>query len=128
MTFYEKLCELCEERGIYVTNIGQFIMVNGNPIGKSSVTAWKNGAKPRPVTLVAIADYFKVPVSYLKDDDETEQASHGDCSHCACADNCKCHLSPQEHQLIRMFRDASELDKIKMVSKVLEVWEHREKE
>lgn len=126
MTFYEKLTELCFERGIDVTNIGQHVSVDGTPLASSTVGNWRSGSKPRPKTIKALADYFKVPVGYLRDDEQetVKQAPVKNCDSCPCREKCVCDLSDQEHEIIRMFRDVPQIDKMRMIKEILAIWEN----
>lgn len=79
MTTYEKIKDLCENAGFSISAIGQ--KVPGLSINKASITGWKNGSKPRPDKIKAIADYFGVTAEYLTNDDavsvQTVQDNHG---------------------------------------------------
>ena len=83
MTTYEKIKELCERAGFSISSISQNIP--GLSVNKASVTGWKNGAKPRPDKIKAIADYFGVTVDYLTNDDsvnvQTVTDNHGIIGH-----------------------------------------------
>ncbi len=63
MTTYEKIRELCEKEGFSISSLGE--KIPGLSINKASITGWKNGSKPRPGKIKAIADYFGVSVEYL---------------------------------------------------------------
>ncbi len=79
MTTYEKIKELCENAGFSISAISQNIP--GLSVNKASITGWKNGSKPRPDKIKAIADFFGVTVEYLTSDDvvsvQTVQDNHG---------------------------------------------------
>lgn len=83
MTTYEKIKELCENAGFSISSISQ--KIPGLSINKASITGWKNGSKPRPDKIKAIADYFGVTVEYLTNDEEvsvqTVQDNHGIIGH-----------------------------------------------
>lgn len=68
MTFYEKVKELCEKEGFEISNLGKNLTEFN--IAKSTISQWKNGAKPRAKNIKAIADFFGVPTDYLTDDDK----------------------------------------------------------
>lgn len=74
MTTYEKIKELCEKEGFSISALSQHIP--GLSVNKASITGWKNGSKPRPDKIKAIADYFGVSTEYLLNDDVTVEASH----------------------------------------------------
>ena len=62
MTFYEKYCELCRQRGLKPHSkelAAQFGITN------AAVTRWKNGGVPKTETLDRIAKYFGVSVDWL---------------------------------------------------------------
>lgn len=83
MTTYEKIKELCENAGFSISSISQ--KIPGLSINKASITGWKNGSKPRPDKIKAIADYFGVTVEYLTNDEgvsvQTVQDNHGIIGH-----------------------------------------------
>lgn len=83
MTTYEKIKELCENAGFSISSISK--KIPGLSINKASITGWKNGSKPRPDKIKAIADYFGVTVEYLTSDEEvsvqTVRDNHGIIGH-----------------------------------------------
>ena len=83
MTTYEKIKELCDNAGFSISSISK--KIPGLSINKASITGWKNGSKPRPDKIKAIADYFGVTVEYLTSDEEvsvqTVQDNHGIIGH-----------------------------------------------
>lgn len=74
MTTYEKIKELCEKEGFSISALSQNIP--GLSVNKASITGWKNGSKPRPDKIKAIANYFGVSTEYLLNDAVTVEASH----------------------------------------------------
>lgn len=66
--FYKRLRDLCEERGMTVNELAKALKLSSG-----SPTAWKNGAEPRYVTVIKIANYFGVSAGYLLGK-ETEKA------------------------------------------------------
>lgn len=68
--FWTNFLELCSKYEKKPTNV---IMDLG--ISRGSVTNWKNGATPQNTTLLKIADYFNVPVSYFSESDVSSAAS-----------------------------------------------------
>ena len=59
--FYDKFKELCDDRGISVTKA-----LNEIGLSRALGTKWKKtGATPNGETLVAIAEYFGVPIDYF---------------------------------------------------------------
>lgn len=121
MPFFERLDDLCKENGIELSNLGKVI---GIPVSRSSVSRWRDGVVPRNSTLKAIADYFRVDVAYLLGS-ETAPTRSGEmnCAECPCADDCQCVLSAQERQIIDMFRNASEIGKMRIIHSIVEIWE-----
>ena len=68
MDFYNKVKDLCEKNGHSVTALAD--KLPGQPINRSAIHNWKTGAKPRPATVKAIADYFGVSIAYLTGEDD----------------------------------------------------------
>jgi len=58
--FYERLKNICDNRGITVT----YLLKTLN-ISTSKGTAWKNGSTPNSEVALKIADYFNVSTDYL---------------------------------------------------------------
>lgn len=67
--FFDRLKELCETKGIRMSNLlKELNMSPGN------ITRWKNGTVPDGNTLVSLAKYFTVSTDYLLGlNDEREQ-------------------------------------------------------
>lgn len=63
--FFDRLKQLCDDRGISVyracTDIG---------LNRSAVAKWKNGGQPNGSTAAKLADYFNVTTDYLLGKDE----------------------------------------------------------
>lgn len=128
MAFYEQFENLCKDHGIDPTRIGQFVWINGSPISSSTVSAWKNGATPRNVTVKALADYFRVPVSHFTESNEPEKiTASGDCENCPRKDECSCILSAQELELVRKFRSCSESGKMALIYELMKIWNQEPK-
>lgn len=66
MSLYERVAQLCTNRGIEISNLGKEI---GIKLDKSTISHWKGGSVPRRSTVKAIADYFGVSVGYLTNDE-----------------------------------------------------------
>lgn len=69
--FWEKYVQLC-------LNAGKSPNAAASDIGIASgtVTKWKNeNSEPRSTTLLKIADYFGVPVSYFSEEDQETEKS-----------------------------------------------------
>ena len=63
--FYDKYKELCAKKGI-----SPFAAARDLGISSRTQGNWKKGSSPRFETLMNIAEYFRVPVSYFDDDDD----------------------------------------------------------
>lgn len=59
--FYDRLQELCRERGIALTNV----VVDILKMSRGNLSRWKNGAVPKGDTLSTLAEYFGVSTDYL---------------------------------------------------------------
>lgn len=70
--FYDKFIYLCNLNDISPTAVLQKIGIN-----KSNNTKWSNGSIPAQRNLKKLADYFNVPVSYLKGETEDPSADEG---------------------------------------------------
>lgn len=89
------------------------------PAASATVTGWKQGSIPRKSTLKKIADHFGVTVDYLLSDEPTtpskwdsrkETSEYGT-------------LSSAEKQMIDMYREMSELGRMRMASVILKVYD-----
>lgn len=114
MAFIDNLERLCYENGESLFSVAQAIGKS-----KSSVTFWKNGSIPRKSTLKEIADHFGVTVDWLlsdeavtpsKWDSKKETSEYGT-------------LSSQEKQIIDMYRELTEMGKLRMLSAILRVYD-----
>lgn len=63
--FYDKYKELCAKKGI-----SPFAAARDLGISSRTQGNWKQGSEPRFSTLLKIAEYFRVDVSYFNDDDD----------------------------------------------------------
>ena len=59
--FYERLCELCQERGVALTNV----VIKELGMSRGNLSRWKNGSVPKGDTLSTLARYFDVSTDYL---------------------------------------------------------------
>lgn len=59
--FYDRLQELCKERGVALTNV----IVDTLKMSRGNLSRWKNGAVPKGDTLSALSEYFGVSTDYL---------------------------------------------------------------
>ena len=58
--FFNRLKQLCDEKGISVYRACESIGLN-----RSAVAKWKTGGKPNGTTAAKLADYFGVTTDYL---------------------------------------------------------------
>lgn len=66
--FYDRLKELCQEKGITLTNlVKELHMSTGN------LSKWKNGNVPKSDTIGALAEYFGVSTDYLMGNDTRKE-------------------------------------------------------
>ena len=63
--FYEKYLMLCAK-----ANKTPSGAANEMGLSRGTANGWKNGKQPNDVTVAKIAQYFNVPVSFLKNDSE----------------------------------------------------------
>ena len=117
MGFYANFERLCIENG---ESIAMALREIG--LTSKSATGWKNGSVPHNTTLKKIADHFGVTVDYLladnpppvtKWDSTKETSEYGT-------------LTPQEKQLVDMYRELTEMGKMRLIQAVLNVYD-REK-
>lgn len=114
MGFYDNLKRLCYENGESMNSVAKAI-----GMGSSMVTGWNQGSIPRKGTLKKIADHFGVTVDYLlsdeavtpsKWDSKKETSEYGT-------------LSSQEKQIIDMYRELTEIGKMRLIQAVLNVYD-----
>lgn len=60
MMFYERLRDICKERGTTVTN-----MLSKLGIATGSTGNWKRGSLPNGEILIKIADYLNTSIDYI---------------------------------------------------------------
>ena len=63
--FFSRCQQLCRDNGISPNALGRQLGASSG-----SITAWKQGALPRPAMLRKIAEYFSVTTQYLTGNDE----------------------------------------------------------
>lgn len=73
MSLYERVVQLCTNKGIEISNLGKEM---GIKLDKSTISHWKGGSVPRRSTVKAIADYFGVTVEYLTSDAPAENSNN----------------------------------------------------
>lgn len=114
MGFYQHFEQLCLERGESMDGIVKELGFSGGV-----VTKWKNGSVPRNSTLKKIADHFGVTVDYLLSDEAVTPSkwdSRKETSEYGV-------LSSQEKQIIDMYRELTEMGKMRMLSAILRVYD-----
>lgn len=67
--FYNRLQELCKERGVALTNV----VVDTLKMSRGNLSRWKNGAVPKGDTLSTLAEYFGVSTDYLLGTDSAKE-------------------------------------------------------
>ena len=67
--FWDNFVFLCEKKGEAPNAVAAKLKLSSG-----SVTAWKDGVKPRPTTLLKIANYFGVTVDFLISDKRKEKS------------------------------------------------------
>lgn len=109
MNFYNKYVRLCKQKGIAPSKAGEEIGVS-----RSAVSRWAQGTKPTPATMVKIADYFGVPVSYF--DDTGLEMPDFDLQLFA-----EDGLTAQEKALIAAFRPLDEVNRAKALAYIADL-------
>jgi transcriptional regulator with XRE-family HTH domain len=108
MSFYEKVKNLCELRGISITSLAKEL-----DFSKSAPTTWKksNGV-PRNSTIKKLSDFFNVPITYFLDDGSTNSHNtiNGNNIIIGNGNSCGENLTEQEKALLDIF---GKLDVIK---------------
>lgn len=128
--FYQRITKLCEERGISLTKLAQ-------DVGKGSATAtgWKKGSAPRSETLLAIAEYFGVPVSFLTGEtsvsNSSVQTNNGAIGNfhapVTISNGSERTLSTNEIEMLRMFTKLEAIDQAKVLVFTHELLEKNKK-
>lgn len=114
MAFIDNVERLCYEAGESLYDV-----VKSIGMAASTVTGWRQGSVPRRATLKAIADHFGVTVDFLLSD-ETVTPSKWDSRKETSEYGA---LSSQEKQIIDMYRELSEMGKMRMLSAILRVYD-----
>lgn len=109
---YEIIKELCKNNGISLSKLCKELNM-----GTSTFTEIRSG---RTKTLSAnklskIADYFNVSVDYLLGKEDREQKKVPDLK----ANNST--LSEQEQTIIKIFREATEEDRLEMIASIINI-------
>lgn len=100
MRFYEKFLRLCNEKGVSPSKAGTDI-----GLSRSAVSRWANeNAMPTDATMLKIAAYFDVPVSYFIEGGAENSGF-----------NIQLYAAAQERVLIETFRSLDEISKAKLL-------------
>lgn len=65
--FYERFLRLCTNAKKSPSGVATAI-----GLSNAAATGWKNGKNPSDTTIYKLADYFGVPVSYFKEEEQKE--------------------------------------------------------
>lgn len=71
--FYDRFSKVCKEKGTTPTSV-----VKAVGLSTGGMAHWKKGATPKIDTLRKLADYLKVDVNDLLDDDQKEKPAEDD--------------------------------------------------
>lgn len=71
--FYDKLLELCVERGITPTKAATSVGMTG-----AHVARWKRGSVPNDTTVQKFANYFNISAGFFYDEKETPTVTMDD--------------------------------------------------
>lgn len=99
--FWQKFLKLCKETGKSPNRVATDLSLNSG-----TVTNWKNGGVPFNATMLKIANYFSVPVSYFTEEEPEPQGET---------------LSEQEKALVRLFRETTEEGKLEMIAAMVNI-------
>ena len=98
--FYERLQQLCNEKGVKITNV-----VSELKISTGNLSKWKNGVQPKATTLSNLAAYFNVSTDYLLGNTDVKEPSASitfDDFTAAMHNQSKLLTDEQKQQLIKM--------------------------
>lgn len=119
MRFYDKVNELCAERGISITALALEL-----GFSKGTPTNWKSMTKPpRAENVKKVADFFGVSPAYLTDESNTEvqtvRDNHGIIGHThapvTIINGAEKRLTEQELELLHIFGELSVMDQAKLL-------------
>ena len=125
MTVYDRVRRLCNNQGISISNLGQYLPdVN---VSKSTVSHWKNGSTPRPDVVKSIADYFDVSPDYIAHGNKTPGVSSdaicvpSDSSPVAIINGKQRRLSEQEVAVLHLCKDLDVVQTAKLIAYAAEL-------
>ena len=97
--FYDKLLDICNERGLKITNV-----VNELGMSSGNISKWKNGVEPRGSVISKFAEYFGVEGYYFSESGKrTEHSKRNNA------------LSEDEWTLIEAFRAADSKGRFRII-------------
>ena len=119
-TFFEKYTMLCKEKGVSPSRVCEEIGIT-----RSACYRWKNGSYPRNPAMRQLADYFGVPIDFLKDDtikDETLEKKTTPKKKSKTSPIASSHaLTKQETELLEIYRSLSLSGQVTMIQTALEL-------
>lgn len=106
--FYDRLKQVCEEKGTNVTALTKKIKFSGGNISK-----WKNGGVPKSETLIVIAKELSISVDYLLGLDDIPNRKEKSST---------LKFTNEEYELIEKFRHLLEIDKGRILGEMGEIY------
>ena len=116
--FIERLNQLLEERKLTRSKF-----LSDLNMGKNQFKYWETKGTPNHATLVAIADYFGVPVDYLLGKENQNAVLMRNAVEILDEDT----LSKQEKALIGMFQSTTEEGRLRIIQAVMNICDEIEK-
>lgn len=113
MTIYEKLDLLCKDRGISLAALAEDLGLN-----RATFSGWKRGAKPKNETVKLVADFFGVSVADLVSENPLPSISWVENTDLSGE---PMFLNEREKLLVELFREASEIDRMRITHAVMEI-------
>ena len=113
--FWKNFSNLCVKIGKSPNAVAKELALSSG-----SITSWKNGAIPRDTTLIKIADYFGVDVSYLTGNitplTVTQHNATGETQPKQTEP-----LTEQEKTILRLFRETTEEGRMRMIQSIFNI-------
>lgn len=126
MTVYERVRRLCNSQGIEISNLGDYLP-DAN-VSRSTISGWKNGAKPRAGIVKSIADYFDVSPEYIANGAQGNSAKSAEVKKATDAhapvvviNGNEKKLSEQEVELLKLFRELDVIQKARLLAYAAEL-------
>lgn len=114
--FYDKYKELCAKKGV-----SPFAAARDLGISSRTQGNWKQGSSPRFSTLLKIADYFGVDVSYFYHDDESESNDDKIVENFIEEMRSKNELTDDENLMLQLFRDLTDAGKNELMVTAIKI-------